>query len=75
MRNGSAPQIETREIDDSELDGVSAGLSIGGVNLAPVTGIDPSLTAPLGGITAPLGGITAPLNGVAAPLGGIMSSI
>jgi hypothetical protein len=71
MRFDSAHQVETREIDDSELDGVSGGLSLGGLNLAPVTDISPTL----GGITAPLGGLTATLGGVTAPLNGIVSSI
>ncbi len=75
MRKDSAPQIETCEIDDTELDGVSGGLNIGGLNLAPVTGIAPSITAPLGGIAAPVSGISAAVAGVTAPVGGIMGSI
>ncbi|MFE1802341.1 MULTISPECIES: hypothetical protein [unclassified Streptomyces] len=45
--------IETREIDETALDNIAGGLDIGGVNLAPATGVD------LGGIAAP---ITAPLH-------------
>ncbi|MFG2812733.1 hypothetical protein [Streptomyces sp. NPDC048410] len=52
--------IETREIGEAELDGVAGGLNIGnigGLNLAPATGLD------LGGVD--LGGVAA---GVSAPL-------
>ncbi|MBQ0984713.1 type A2 lantipeptide [Streptomyces sp. F63] len=43
MRNDFTPQVETREIDDADLDTVSGGI---GVNVAPVLGAVDSV-APL----------------------------
>lgn len=60
--------LETREIDEAELDGVAGGLDVGGLNVAPATGLD------LGGLD--LGGVAA---GVSAPLqnslGGIAAGL
>ncbi|MEU6460249.1 type A2 lantipeptide [Streptomyces sp. NPDC005047] len=55
--------VETREIDEAELDGIAGGLDVGGINLAPMTGLD------LGGITAP---VTAPVD---ASLGNIVAGL
>ncbi len=66
MRKDSAPQVETREISDSELDNVSGGL------LEPVLGtvwaIDsvlPSVSDVTGLVSGATGVNVAPLTGLA----------
>jgi hypothetical protein len=70
MRKDSTPQVETREISDSDLDNVSGGVSVsGGVT---VDGLDtlvneaacalPSL--PVGQVVGLVSGATSTLSGV-----------
>ena len=70
MRKDSSPQVETREISDSDLDNVSGGVGIsGGIN---VDGLDtlvseatfavPSL--PIGQVMGMVTGATGTLSGV-----------
>ncbi|RLL67325.1 type A2 lantipeptide [Streptomyces sp. Z26] len=48
------PQVETREIADSELDNVSGGLA-DGLNLSPITDLDLGVEG-IGSIAAPVTG-------------------
>lgn len=43
-------QIETREISETELDAVSGGLAVGGINVAPETSVVSNVTAPVNAI-------------------------
>lgn len=74
MRNEFTPQVETREISDSDLDGVSGGLGAsvggtigldgvsGGIAVDGITGFVTSATSalPLSTVT----GLAAPLTGI-----------
>jgi hypothetical protein len=66
MRKDSTPQVETREISDSDLDNVSGGLL--GPVLETVWTVDsalPSLTDVSGLVSGATGINTAPLTGLA----------
>jgi hypothetical protein len=43
-------QIETREISETELDGVAGGIAVGGINVAPATSVDTDVTAPVNAV-------------------------
>ncbi|MBW1597077.1 type A2 lantipeptide [Streptomyces sp. JJ38] len=75
-----APQIETREIDDAELDNVAGGVAGASVNaggaldvtaMADVDGAAAGLTAPVAGLAAPVAGLT---GGVAGAVTGSLSA-
>lgn len=66
MRKNTTPQVETREISDSELDGVSGGIL--GPVLQSVWTIDsvlPSVSDVTGLVTGITGVNTAPITGIA----------
>ncbi len=68
MRNDFTPQVETREIDDADLDGVAGGVGIGLLGASvkvPVAGIVGGV-ADLAGLTT--SGVTG-LPGVSAVSG------
>jgi hypothetical protein len=67
MRSDFTPQVETREIDDADLDGVAGGL---GFNAgAGVHGV--------AGLGVHVSGISDALNGVGSvlPVGGLVSEV
>ncbi|MEU5211041.1 hypothetical protein [Streptomyces sp. NPDC020742] len=66
MRNGFTPEIDTREISDSELDGVSGGLaSLGG----EIAGHGATVT--VGDAVGTAGSLAPAVPG--SPLGGLVS--
>jgi hypothetical protein len=73
MRNNT-PQVETREISDSDLDNISGGVGIGiGLDGLPLVS---QLTSalPLGQVTGLVSGLTGTLTG-ATGLSGITSIV
>lgn len=58
-------QIETREISETELDGVSGGLAVGGINVAPVTDVTSGVTS----------NVTAPVNAIAKDVLGAATNV
>ncbi|WP_037607014.1 hypothetical protein [Streptacidiphilus rugosus] len=83
MRSDFTPQVETREIDDTDLDGVAGGIGLaGGVRLGGgigVTGLSDTLGAvgsavPVGGLlntATGLTGLTAPVNSLTGIVSGL----
>ncbi|SEO24964.1 hypothetical protein SAMN05216267_102123 [Actinacidiphila rubida] len=68
MRN--APQVETREISDSELDNVSGGISVsGGVQLDGVNDLLYTATSALPSL--PVGDVVGLVTGAAGSLSGV----
>lgn len=77
MRSDFTPQVETREIDDTDLDGVAGGIGLGaGLH---VSGISDTLGAvgsalPVGGLlntVTTLTGTTSTVTGLTGLLSGI----
>lgn len=70
MRKDSTPQVETREISDSDLDGVSGGVSIsGGVSVDGLDTLVSEVTSaasmlPVGQVVGLVSGATSTLTGV-----------
>jgi hypothetical protein len=74
MRKDSTPQVETREISESDLDNISGGLSVsggvsGGVAVEGVNNLLSTVTyalpaVPVGEVVGLAGGATSALSGV-----------
>ncbi len=65
MRNDFTPQVETREIDDAELDNVSGGLGVLGLNVSGVVGSVVGTVDNVAPVAAPtLGSVTGLTPGV-----------
>jgi hypothetical protein len=72
MRKEFTPQVETREISDSDLDNVSGGVSVsGGVAVDGVGDLLDDVTAalPLGHVVGLVTGATGTLSGVTGVAG------
>ncbi|GAA3115167.1 type A2 lantipeptide [Streptomyces echinatus] len=70
----STPQVETVEISDAELDGVSGGLSVNTLNstLGTLNQVAPGVTGLVNTVVGTVEGVsglnTAPVNGLVAGL-------
>ena len=77
MRNDFTPQVETREIDDAELDNVSGGLGALGLDVSGVVGsvvgtvatVAPIATSAASQVTGIAPGVTGMAPGVAGIAG------
>ena len=74
MRNDSTPQIETREMSDSDLDGISGGLGVsGGVQIDGLEGLVSQATAAMPAL--PVGQVLGLVNGAAGSLSGVTGTV